>query len=243
MRRRYWLLILGLTVAGMVFATCWLGNEHVGRAFGRVLEGQEDSGRKNQALEDLLAKGAEAKGAILEIALNPQTEIDKRLRAVEWLGQHTDRGDSTRVASLLQPHNALALRLAVGKTINRTGCSPACVRIVLHYLERIWRGDRASEDRFRSNTSELDRTGLLKEELLAYVLSTLQKEKSSTLGVLESIYGLGSTTPSPFAVYVVDEINLKEACGDMTIPFVGMPPDDVVRSSLDRTVRRLCKQE
>jgi hypothetical protein len=113
-----------------------------------------------------------------------------------------------------------------------------CVRFVLHYLERIWRGERGIEDRFPDAEPTQQ---LLEGDILDMLYESLNQNKLSTLGVLTDIYGLGTINPSPFTLFLIEKIRLKEACAELTRPFELASPQDPRRPEVTRVAAKVCK--
>ncbi len=107
------------------------------------------------------------------------------------------------------PSESLPMRQALANAIYQTGCSVDCVRNVLYFEERMWRGDRPAEE-----TAPIPEPGLSEKEkeLQTSLDETLRKHKPELGVVLEKVYGLNTSFPSPFAVEVVTRLGVTEAC-------------------------------
>ncbi len=53
------------------------------------------------------------------------------------------------------------------------------------------------------------------QQLVSELESVLSKNPEQTLAVLRNVYGLGSYDPSYFAIYMVGELHLSQACPDL----------------------------
>jgi hypothetical protein len=137
---------------------------------------------------------------------------ENRQTAIALLGKRRDVEVSRKLANLLQPYENLGTRKAIADALFEGGCSIPCIRLVLHYRERIWRGEPDSEERIPPvSTFVISQRAAINEKLN----QTLLKQPDLTLSVLQSTYGLGSDDPSPFALALVEELKLKNACGSL----------------------------
>src|SRR5271165_5948638 len=87
-------------------------------------------------------RSAELLGAVASGAQNQQV----RLAALQALVDRKDAARVSRLSELLLPPESFAVRQALANAIYQTGCSPDCVRNILYFQERMWRGDRPSEE-------------------------------------------------------------------------------------------------
>ncbi len=134
---------------------------------------------------------------------------ENRLAAIQLLVDRKAAPEVSRLSELLLPTESLPVRQAVASAIYKTGCSPECVRNVLYYQERIWRGDRPAEDTQAEPPQEISEP---EKELRTSLDEVLKKNKQATGLVLTKVYGLATDFPSPFAVETVERLDLKEAC-------------------------------
>jgi len=180
----------------------------------------------------------ETKEDLVSIVLDPKAPTQDRIRALETLRKATGQDETLSVASLIQPHVALDLRVAAVEALEDMTCVAPCVRVVLHYAERVWRGERKLEDRFKGDgNSEIEEK---QSQLDAKILVLLARRKTVTGKVLEDVYGLGTASPSLFALHIVDSILLKEACDDLVHPFASMPPDPIIKGELTKVLGHVC---
>jgi hypothetical protein len=101
------------------------------------------------------------------------------------------------------------MRQALANAIYQTGCSPECVKNILYYEERIWRGDRPVEVTDANPPAGLSEQ---EKELQTALDEILRKNKPALGAVLEKIYGLAGPFPSPFGIEVVTRLGITEAC-------------------------------
>ncbi len=143
------------------------------------------------------------------------TWSDTQAEAIRALVNRGDAEAAPRLANLLQPHVGLDSRKAAAKALLSLPCKRECVRSVLHYLERISRGEMNFEDRlvFPPDSPEVP-TDLKKQQQALYdsLYLVLRKEKSETLTILTQVYGLGSNAPSTFALDMASRLQIQEAC-------------------------------
>ena len=132
-----------------------------------------------------------------------------RLAALQSLVDRKDGARISRLSELLLPTESLAMRQALANAIYQTGCSLECVKNILYFEERMWRGDRPVEE-----TEAQPAQGLSEKELeLQTALDEILRKNKPALGVvLEKTYGLAGPFPSPFAVEVVSRLGITEAC-------------------------------
>jgi hypothetical protein len=115
----------------------------------------------------------------------------------------------SRLSELLLPTESLAMRQALANAIYQTGCSAECVRNVLYFQERMWRGDRPVEETAPNPPAGLSEK---EKELQTALDEILRKNKPALGAVLEKFYGLAGSFPSPFAVETVTRLGITEAC-------------------------------
>jgi hypothetical protein len=118
-------------------------------------------------------------------------------------------------SDLLQPHEGLTTRQAAATALHYLPCKGECNRSILHYLERVWRGEPNYEDRTVRPPAFQDVTASLQKDqqtLYGSLYTVLRRESSETLINLTRIYGLGSDGPSPFALDLASRVGLHEAC-------------------------------
>ena len=89
--------------------------------------------------------GQRASDLLLVVASGAQTQ-ENRLAALQALVDRKDAARVSRLSALLVPPESFAMRQALANAIYQTGCSPECVRNILYFEERMWRGDRPSEE-------------------------------------------------------------------------------------------------
>lgn len=140
---------------------------------------------------------------------------EAQTEAIRALGERRDPTISSALASLLQPHEGLNVRQAIAVALKDVPCKGECILSILHYLERIWRGDLNHEDRFVwSRDSEVIVADRLKDQQALYgaLYSVLRQGKTETLEALIKLHGIGSSDPSPFALDLLPRLQLHEAC-------------------------------
>lgn len=119
------------------------------------------------------------------------------------------------LTGLLQPHEDLSSRQAAADALESLQCKGNCVYPILHYLERVWRGELNDEDRWifpEGSNRTNSKTKSAQKELYASLDGLLQREREETVTVLVRVYGLESSAPSPFALTTVTRLGLSEAC-------------------------------
>lgn len=162
---------------------------------------------------------------LLIIAGSAPTE-ENRLTALQALVDRKDALRISRLSELLVLPESLKIRQAMANALYKTGCTPECVKNVMYHEERMWRGDRPSEDVQANQPKELSE---VEKELQTSLDEVIKKNKPALGAVLARVYGLASDFPSPFAVETVERLELKEACPLLMHTFLSV--NDQVRAS------------
>lgn len=174
--------------------------------------------QSTEAVRKLAAyRGRRATGMLLNIALGegPLVLGDTQTEAIKALGKRNDPDIALAMANLLQPHEGLATRQAAAAALQYLPCNTECVDSILHYLERVWRGEPNYEDRIVRAAGFQDVAASLQKDqqaLYGELYKVLLREKVATLTNLMRVHGLGSVAPSPFALDLVSHLGLPEAC-------------------------------
>ena len=160
--------------------------------------------------------GRRSTNMLLNIALGHNVLVaEAQIDAMKALRERRDPEVANVLASRLQPFEGLATRQAVTETLQNLPCKDECIHYILHYLERVWRGEKNYEDETifppGSENWKADQQKS-QQDLYAGLYSILQREKVETLASLAGIYGLGSDDPSPFSLDLLSHIGLHEAC-------------------------------
>ena len=152
--------------------------------------------------------GQRAGELLLVVASSAPTQ-ENRLAALQALVDRKDAARASRLSELLLPPESFAVRQALANAIYQTGCSPECVRNILYFQERMWRGDRASEETQANPPQGLSE----KEQELQTALDEILRKNKPALGImLDRVYGLAGSFPTPFAVETVTRLGITEAC-------------------------------
>jgi hypothetical protein len=152
--------------------------------------------------------GARASERLFVIA-SAAPEQENRLAALQALVIRKDAVRVSALSELLLPTESLPMRQAIANAIYQTACSPECVKNILYYEERIWRGDRPAELTDANPPAGLPEK---EKELQTALDEILRKNKPALGAVLEKIYGLAGPFPSPFGIEVVTRLGITEAC-------------------------------
>ena len=162
--------------------------------------------------------GTEPAAMLLKIALGntPHSLVSTRLEAIRALRSRHNDAINSSLASLLAPHVSTSIRLEVAKTLDELPCDENCVRQTLHYLERIWWGDKDCDARFSSPAELIElqrRTEATEHDALRnYLYDVLRRNRALTVSALRDVYGLGSAAPSAFAVVLSREVAIPGTC-------------------------------
>jgi hypothetical protein len=217
------ILALGIVVAISVAAYLTYRNNQMDRLYLEAIGYPpffKSSGESTAALRKLSSyRGRRASEMLLDVALGrgPAGEFlpETQEEAIKLLGERKDPKVALSLAKLLQPHEGLAIRKAVALGLKYPTCKDECVRLILHYLERVWRGDPNHEDRWTGPSGRASVTANVRKEqeiLYADLYVTLKSARAETLTSLADIYGLGTADPSPFALDVVSRLGSDDAC-------------------------------
>ena len=152
--------------------------------------------------------GARAGDRLFVIASAAPSQ-QNRLAALQSLVARKDAAHVSALSEWLLPTESFALRQAIANAIYQTACSPECVKNILYYEERIWRGDRPAEVTDANPPAGLSEQ---EKELQTALDEILRKNKPALGAVLEKIYGLAGPFPSPFSMETVTRLGITEAC-------------------------------
>lgn len=222
MKRNLISLVIFTIVAGIITAILWYRSyrnrdiDHLyAVATGDVLS---DSGTATLATEKIATySGQRATDMLLQIALGegPAPEHYAIVQAIKALRARKDLKVGVTLALLLQPTQGLDERKAAAQSLQDVPCNNECIRYVLHYLERIWRGDPNGEDMYVENDLSKSVDQQIKKEqdnFYQALYSVLKKNLSETVRNLQLVYGLGDSSPSPFALDLVSRVKIEDAC-------------------------------
>src|SRR5664279_1533977 len=144
--------------------------------------------------------GQRASDLLLVVASGAQTEPN-RLAALQALVARKDAVRVSRLSELLLPPESLAVRQAIANAIYQTGCTPECVRNILYFQERMWRGDRPSEEIAPNPPAGLSE----KEQELQTALDEILRKHTQALGVTgEKIEAIGASVAPEAGAEVID---------------------------------------
>jgi len=201
--------------------------------------------------------GSSATKGLVAVVVDPSAPFDSRNAAATALKAKNDPAVSDQLALLLQPHSSQSLRASVVDALSDLPCDFECTKSVLHYLERMWRGDSNSEDLAMDSSpvetlepvnpellnADLTETRQRQQHLISQLDGVLIKNRSETLAVLRQVYGLGTLHPSGFAVYMVTALRIDEACPELSRTHL----DDISGAKLAEQIRRaragVCKSQ
>jgi hypothetical protein len=200
---RLGIIIIVIILVGVAFST-WR-NARI-EALGRSALGNKSD---VNTVKRLASYSGERSGEWLLLVASGAQNPENRLAALQALVARKDAARVSRLSEFVLPTETLPMRQAIANAIYQTGCSPECVKNILYYEERIWRGDRPAEMTDANPPAGLSEK---EKELQTALDEILRKNKPALGAVLEKIYGLAGPFPSPFAVDVVTRLGLTEAC-------------------------------
>jgi hypothetical protein len=170
---------------------------------------------------------------LIAIALSPNARPDSPTMLIPVLAARRDPETPEALSQFLQPHIAPAIRAGAADALKQTGCSYGCILNTLHNKERLWKGDvpieldvKQGEDAKQYFQNEENAIN----DALDFVL---QHNSHATLQQLRRVYGLGSMQPSYFALSVLQELTLVEACKDLSKPYLQQIANAERRKAID----------
>jgi hypothetical protein len=201
-------LTLALTVTFTVMKRREAKLDQLYRTVMTSIDSTDSRGAFNQLVR---YRGRHARKLVLRIATtrNMLDLGNSQLEAIRVLGERGDPEAAERLAGLLRPYQGLAVREAVADSLLKLPCLSECIHSVLDYRERMWRGEPSVESILGAIPKGIDEQRLQLDRKLDRILLDHERE---TLAVLVQTYGLGEITVSPFALYLIDRLKLKEAC-------------------------------
>jgi hypothetical protein len=136
-----------------------------------------------------------------------------QVQAIKALQESPDPEIAVKLSSLLQPHYGLDVRAATAQSLQRLPCKGECILGILHYLERVSRGEVNYEDAFiPARTNPVISPKKQQQDFYESLCVVLRRETSDTTATLRNVYGVGSPMPSRFALDLLSRLGLREAC-------------------------------
>ena len=169
--------------------------------------------------------GPDADSFLLHIAKGDveATSALLQIEAVRAIASRGVPGSSAALASLIVPQTSFEVRREVVAAVRMLGCDVACMKSVLHFLERSSWGEQTPEERLRETLEaaetpaevidelekiQEDASRRFKDELYALV----RDNSEAALTVLIDTYGFRTGSPSSFGVQLAVTADLREAC-------------------------------
>jgi hypothetical protein len=157
----------------------------------------------------LASYSGQRSGELLLVVVSSAPTQENRLEALQALVDRKDGARVSRLSDLLLPPESFAVRQALANAIYQTQCAPECVKNILYFEERMWRGDRPAEETQPNPPRGLSE----KEQELQTALDEILRKNKPTLGlILERMYGLAGPFPGAFGVETVSRLGITEAC-------------------------------
>jgi hypothetical protein len=158
--------------------------------------------------------GSRSTELLIRIATESGGFADEEVKR-EAISSLVDRRDSSVgiiFANALQPHEDFENRELAAEALQKVPCSLDCIASILHYLERIFAGEVNVEDGL-AVPDDVRRSFQSDEHKLYEILyGVLKQHPTETAESLIRVYGLGSNSPSKFAIDLAVRIHLQEAC-------------------------------
>ena len=181
-------------------------------------KGTAEQQRAIQLLEN--TADSYATTVLIDRLSDPRTRPDVRLMVVSAMSKRREPEISEALSHVLLPQNALALRSAAAEALLGQRCGRSCLANLLHYMERLWWGERPSESLGKQTLDSDEYFKNYESRVNENLNQVLLNDRSTTLEQLQDVYGLGSKDPSPFGIHMAEELHLREACNDLTIPYL-----------------------
>src|SRR5271169_4558338 len=138
--RRLGILIIVIVLAATAF-TAWR-NTRIDALARAALDKKPDV----EAVKRLASYSGQRSSELLLVVASGAPSEPNRLAALQALVDRKDAVRVSRLSELLLPPESFAVRQALANAIYQTGCTPECVRNILYFQERMWRGDRPAEE-------------------------------------------------------------------------------------------------
>jgi hypothetical protein len=227
--------LIAVAAVTLTLPMLYLIHEHIesARSIAVLSDWGTNTAEREAALTALKTdKSAATTKALIAIVLSPQARPDTPEMVIPVLAARHDPAITQALSQLLQPHLAPVVRRVATDSLKQMDCGSACVENILHYEERIWKGDVPSESDV--NQSEGAKGEFQNEEnaINSDLDLVLQRNSSATMEQLRRVYGLGSLHPSYFALYVLQQLNLSEACTDLSRPYLREIANDEKRKAI-----------
>jgi DNA-binding CsgD family transcriptional regulator len=158
-----------------------------------------------------LTKKNNAVRILVAVAMTPTAASENRDTAIDELSKIGNAEATEGIAELLAPHQYMTIREHAARAIQGSNCSERCIELVLFYLYRLSSGEVALRERLK-NKSVQQQILQAQNQVVANLHTTLVRHRAQTLSALAAIYGLGTEEPSQFAIKMVEQLQLTEAC-------------------------------
>lgn len=164
--------------------------------------------------------GPDAEEAILLIAgARPDTlPMGVQEHAIRALGQQDTTEACHVLAQVLQPHFLEGYRAEAAKLLAEKKCDKLTVVYALHYLNQVAKGERELESRFLIDERPAVSEELIRERHTAVardLYRMLDRNREATAEVLTELYGVGTESPTVFAIQLLVEAKFKWACNGL----------------------------
>jgi hypothetical protein len=159
-------------------------------------------------------RGPKATAALMNLAKDAQNNPSVRENAIDFLSDSSGV-NTTELSEILQPQEALDIRIAVIESLIKLGCDEGCVANVLHYEDRVLSGEQTADQLFgtliedTNLASAIQRKNEVMHEKLRMLIASNQL---AVLNVLTRVYGLGGALPSPVVLQVARDMPNEAVC-------------------------------
>lgn len=222
MRNRFLLLaVLGILIASSIIWVNARRRQELDRLYAEAsgdLRYYRTPTGSTEAVERIAAyHSARSKRMLIDIALGRSPYLvpgQTQTAAMRILAESNDPEVADELVKLLYPHIGFGSRIEAAAALQKLPCRQQCINSILHYLERVWWGEKNSEDNFIYPPKDNSPAEIKQEQQQLYrnLYSVLEKEHSETLKSLATTYGFGTDSPSPFALDLISRLNISEAC-------------------------------
>ncbi len=182
-----------------------------------------------RAVESLAqCPGSPAREMLTNIALAKTPFSDEHIRAsaIGALADRREQDADVVISEAISPSASVVTRRAVAVALLQTGCGNPCVANLISYFERLYEGELLAEEktfaaaRLQGIPEDIIEVGAkpvraAQKEVNDILSEVMTKAGSSVTEVLATVYGLGTGAPKPFALKLLGELRLTEACPDL----------------------------
>jgi hypothetical protein len=184
-------------------------DERTRQLFETAMSGEDDPDSVHKLAASL---GKDKLHLLAVLASSDRASFTNRETAVSEIAKIGTEQAGEALAHLLVPHNSVILRQEAIRSLQSLPCSERCVESLLFYLCRRFFEGPSLRETGAQVLSLREQNAHDEQELISSLDSILLQNRGETISVLYLSYGIGSAEPSPFAIDVVEKLQLPEGC-------------------------------